>query len=155
MLTGNFKEGHSDQVPIKQTSAEDFVTFMRAIALVREPVTDANVQVLYSVADVYGVEFLRRDCEKHLMATEGIEAIDKLLLAQSLNKTDFITRLVGSLSHADLEQIADDAREDELLEEVKEQLCEREKYFSDADSEQSSDSCFGISLPANAFFDSP
>ncbi|KAH7680228.1 hypothetical protein AAVH_41400, partial [Aphelenchoides avenae] len=39
MLNGNFKEGHSDQVLIKQTSAEDFVKLMRAIAPVREPVT--------------------------------------------------------------------------------------------------------------------
>ncbi|KAH7716520.1 hypothetical protein AAVH_16056 [Aphelenchoides avenae] len=41
------------------------------ISPVREPVT----------ADVYDVGFLRRDCEKHLMATKGVEAIDKLLLA--------------------------------------------------------------------------
>ncbi|KAH7680229.1 hypothetical protein AAVH_41401 [Aphelenchoides avenae] len=66
---------------------------------------------------------------KHLMATEGIEAIDKLLLAQSLNKTDFITRLVGSLSHADLEQIEDDDREDEHSAEVRGQLHERKKQI--------------------------
>ena len=39
MLTGNFKEAQSDEVPITQTSAEDFVTFMRAIAPSRDPVS--------------------------------------------------------------------------------------------------------------------
>lgn len=54
---------------------------------------DDNVHVLYGLADVYDVAFLRHDCEKHLMATQGIEAIGKVLLAQSLNKTDFIVRM--------------------------------------------------------------
>ncbi|KAH7675876.1 BATH-38 protein, partial [Aphelenchoides avenae] len=105
VLTGNFKEAQSDQVPITQTSAEDFVTLMRAVTPMREPLTDANVWTLYSLADVYDVDFLRRDCEKHLMATQGINATAKVLMAESLNKTDFITRLVDSLSQADLEQI--------------------------------------------------
>ena len=38
-LSGDFKEAHSHQVPITQTSAEDFVTFMRAVAPGREPGT--------------------------------------------------------------------------------------------------------------------
>ncbi|KAH7698499.1 BTB/POZ domain-containing protein [Aphelenchoides avenae] len=127
MFNGNFKEAHSDQVPITQTSAEDFVTFMRAVAPFRDRVSDATVQVLYGLADVYDVEFLRQDCEKHLIATRGIEAIDKLLLAQSLSKTDFIAHLVGTLRQADLKKIQNDKRKEELSAEVKDQLREREK----------------------------
>lgn len=55
---------------------------------------DANVWTLYSLADVYDVDFLRRDCEKHLMATQGINATAKVLMAESLNKTDFIVSVV-------------------------------------------------------------
>ncbi|KAH7660414.1 hypothetical protein AAVH_43802 [Aphelenchoides avenae] len=130
MFNGNFKEAHSDQVPITQTSAEDFVTFMRAVAPFRDRVSDATVQVLYGLADVYDVDFLRRDCEKHLIATRGIEDIDNLVLAQSLNKTDFVARLVDSLRRTDVKKIQDDKRKDELSTEVKDQLREREKLFS-------------------------
>ncbi|KAH7702459.1 CBN-BTB-15 protein [Aphelenchoides avenae] len=158
MLTGNFKEGQSDQVPIKQTSAEHFVTFMRAVALIRAPqdnskvdndqkskkyqmatikffgscAEDDNVHVLYGLADVYDVAFLRHDCEKHLMATQGIEAIGKVLLAQSLNKTDFITHLLRSLSRATLKKIQKDKRKEELSAEVKDQLHSWERLFSEA-----------------------
>ncbi|KAH7698421.1 hypothetical protein AAVH_34486 [Aphelenchoides avenae] len=130
MLTGDIKEGQSDEVPIKLTSAEDFVTLMQAVALFRDPVSDANVEVLYGLADVYDVEFLRQDCEKHLLATDGIKAIDKLFLAQSLNKTDFIDQLVDSLSRADQKKIQNDKRKDELSADVKNLLRKLEEFFS-------------------------
>ncbi|KAH7708284.1 hypothetical protein AAVH_24476 [Aphelenchoides avenae] len=130
LLTGHFKEAQTDEVPITQTSAEDFVMFMRAVASFGDRVSDANVQVLYGLADVYDVEFLRRDCEKHLMVMKGIKTIDKLLLAQSMNRTDFISHLVGSLSRADLKKIEKVKRKEELSAEIKDQLCERGKLFS-------------------------
>ncbi|KAH7726906.1 Protein BTB-1 [Aphelenchoides avenae] len=133
-LRDHFRQGNSNQSNVQKipvsSNADDFVLFMKAISPCQLAITgmvaclsqytggslDDNVQKLYRLADYYGAPFLLKSCERHLLTTNGIPAVDRLITAQSLNKTDIINRLIASLNAEDVQNVLWSPKKTELSE---------------------------------------
>ncbi|KAH7715630.1 Protein BTB-1 [Aphelenchoides avenae] len=109
------------KIPVS-SDTDEFVLFMKAISPSQLDITDKNVQKLYELADYYGARFLEKRCEKHLLTTKGIPVIERLTTAQSLNKTDFIARLIANMSAEEAKNVLDSPRKTQLSKDVVRQL---------------------------------
>ncbi|KAH7726845.1 Protein BTB-1 [Aphelenchoides avenae] len=126
MLRDHFHQGSSNQDSLQKmpvsSNADDFVLFMKAISPCQLDITDDNMQKLYELADYYGARFLEKSCEKHLLTTNGIPAVDRLITAQSLNKTHIIDHLIANMSVEDIKSVLWSPKKTELSEDTARKL---------------------------------
>ncbi|KAH7723498.1 Protein BTB-1 [Aphelenchoides avenae] len=118
---GNSNRDNIQKIPVSWDT-DGFVLFMKAISPCQLDITDKNVRKLYQLADYYGARFLEKSCEKHLLTTKGIPVVERLTTAQSLNKTDFIARLIANMSAEELKIVLESPRKTQLSEDVVRQL---------------------------------
>ncbi|KAH7701018.1 BTB/POZ domain-containing protein [Aphelenchoides avenae] len=114
MLMKSFEEATKDEIPLKDTKLEDFVLFLAAIYPTNEPVTHDSVKGVYRLAHFYQVAFLVEKCEEHLLLSTRIPIVEKLLLAEKLQRDDFCDRIVDRMSVTDVKALATDQKRHRL-----------------------------------------
>ncbi|KAH7676182.1 BTB and MATH domain-containing protein 36-like protein [Aphelenchoides avenae] len=121
MFSANWLEGGAEEVPIQDVRLVAFVLLVETVSG-RQAVQDKDLATLFDLADYYSVDRLFQVCTRRLLTTRDIPAIEKLLIAQSLNKPDIIDRLLKNLSRRELTAIHDDKRKNELSDAVRQKL---------------------------------
>ncbi|KAH7714442.1 BTB/POZ domain-containing protein [Aphelenchoides avenae] len=76
------------ELTLHDVEAEDFKQFLMAIHPMRLPISDENVLSLYRLADYFGVKPLFAECEAFLKNAKAVPAIDRLIVAQQLERHD-------------------------------------------------------------------
>ncbi|KAH7729152.1 Protein BATH-38 [Aphelenchoides avenae] len=115
MFSKGFKEAEAEKVPLKDVKFEDFVSFLALIYPLREKLSDANVLAAYRLSHYYQVDFMLEDAEAFLhLTTCAVPLIEKLLLAEELDRSAFCDRLVASMSVQDVKTIAKHEKTNQL-----------------------------------------
>ncbi|KAH7714465.1 Protein BATH-38 [Aphelenchoides avenae] len=102
------------ELTLHDVEAEDFKQFLMAIHPMRLPISDSNAISLYRLADYFGVKPLFAECEAYLKNAKTVPAIDRLIVAQQLERNDLKEGVISRLTDDDVKAIAGDPRSEEL-----------------------------------------
>ncbi|KAH7718763.1 BTB/POZ domain-containing protein [Aphelenchoides avenae] len=106
MFYSAFKEANDEKVTLEDTKFEDFLSFLSLIYPLREKLSDANVLAACRLFHFYQADFMLDEAETFLQLTTCcVPLIEKLLLAQELDRGILFDRLVASMSVQDVKTI--------------------------------------------------